>query len=242
MNLRVRRGRGAGGYAGGPGQTLTRSATVFAFGHGPLRHVDGDLGTLGDAVEEFGHVAVIHADAAVGGGLADEVFLVGAVDVDVPVEGIGVLWIKALEPQDSCEDEIRVLLVGIFGRPDGSGPVTFLEDGAAGEVGADFLRDAEATGRCAAASGLGADPESGCRDGVCLGEGIALPDLERLIGDANAEANIDHRPSIARGGDVRHRLVWKMVWARKAGDPGVKSLRLVAACLRRSGMHAVPQI
>ncbi len=58
--------------------------------------IDEDSGFCLDECVEIEHVVVTHADATVAGWGADEFFLVGAMDVDVAIEGVGVVFLQAI--------------------------------------------------------------------------------------------------------------------------------------------------
>ena len=100
-------------------------------------YLDGS--SFGDEIEKFGDGGVGHADAAVAGGCAERVLVIGAVDVDVAIEGVLVVGIEAVEPEDAGLDEIA----GIGGVADLAGGDAGFEDGAEGSAGADFFGDFE---------------------------------------------------------------------------------------------------
>lgn len=71
--------------------------------------VDPEGGVVVDSIEEVDGVGVAEADAAVGGGGAESVFVVGAVDVDVAVVCVDVVagveaGFEAAEPEDAGAD------------------------------------------------------------------------------------------------------------------------------------------
>lgn len=51
-----------------------------------------------DLVEKGDQIGILHADAAVTGGLPNLVFMVGAVDVNKAIARVGVVLFEALEP------------------------------------------------------------------------------------------------------------------------------------------------
>ena len=88
------------------GPALTKgAATSIGSGLPSLSH-DFDAGAGGDEVVEVDDVGIFQADAAGAGGSADEVFAVGAVDVDVAVPTGAVVGLFTVEPEDAGEDEI----------------------------------------------------------------------------------------------------------------------------------------
>ena len=67
-----------------------------------------------DGVEEFEHLLVEELNAAAAGRLADFVFVVGAVKIDVSLVAVAAAALieacfKALEPEDACGDEVGAL-------------------------------------------------------------------------------------------------------------------------------------
>ena len=62
---------------------------------------DLDSGVDGGEVVEFDNVGVSQADATGAGGLADEVFAIGTVDVDVAVFARFVVIFLSVEPEDA---------------------------------------------------------------------------------------------------------------------------------------------
>ena len=69
---------------------------------------DLDSGVDGSEVVEFDDVGVSQADAAGAGGLADEVFAIGAVDVDVAVFTGFIVIFLSVEPENAGENEVLV--------------------------------------------------------------------------------------------------------------------------------------
>ncbi len=89
------------------------------------------------------------------GGCSEEVFLVGAVQVDVAGFCVGVFGIDAVQPEDACLNVIR----GVFGGSDSSGGFATDENFAGGRVVAVFLADDEASGGGAVAAGAFTESE-----------------------------------------------------------------------------------
>ncbi|MEY5013674.1 MAG: hypothetical protein RIS92_32 [Verrucomicrobiota bacterium] len=89
------------------------------------------------------------------GGCSEEVFLVGAVQVDVAGFRVGVFGIDAVQPEDACLNVIR----GVFGGSDSSGGFATDENFAGGRVVAVFLADDEASGGGAVAAGAFTESE-----------------------------------------------------------------------------------
>ena len=70
----------------------------------PNRRADGCQ------IEELDDGGIFHADAAVARGAADACFVIGAVDVDVAVKGVGIVRLRAMQPKDAGEHEITLSL------------------------------------------------------------------------------------------------------------------------------------
>ena len=64
------------------------------------------MGSLVNPAEKIDHIVVPKADASVAGRGSDEVLLIGSMDVNVAVAGIGVLRIESFKPEDPGEHEI----------------------------------------------------------------------------------------------------------------------------------------
>ena len=56
------------------------------------------------------HVAGGEADAAMGGRGAQQVRIIGAVDVDVAAPRVGVVRFQAVQPQDARQDKVRMFI------------------------------------------------------------------------------------------------------------------------------------
>ncbi len=99
------------------------------------------MGSLVDPVEQIDHVVVPKADAPVAGWGSDEVLLIGSVDVNIALTGIGVLRIESFKPEDSSKHEI--LFSSLFCNL--SGLNTASEDHPRRGAISDLLRYAEAS-------------------------------------------------------------------------------------------------
>lgn len=96
--------------------------------------------------------------------LADERFLIGAVDVDVSVAGIGVVSLLALEPEDPGQNEVVVnLRVFLLPLPHRFPPA---KDRAARLTVSNLLLDPESTERRAVTALLTTGSVPGGGDGV----------------------------------------------------------------------------
>jgi len=118
------------------GQNNVNSCAGFPVNREYVRlrlYLDGS--SFGDEIEKFGDIGIGHADATVGGGCAELVLVIGAVNVDVAVESVEVLGIEAVEPEDAGLDEVG----GIGGVAGLAGENAGLEDGAEGSASADFF-------------------------------------------------------------------------------------------------------
>ena len=148
---------------------------------------DLDSGVDGGEVVEFDNVGVSQADAASAGGLADEVFAIGAVDVDVAVFAGAVMVFISVEPEDAGEDEV-LFFDGVGRFPDTAGRFAANKVGAGIGVVADLLADAVPAEGSFIAVGFGAYPFFGGGDRERAGDGAVVGnDVEFLSGDGNAE-------------------------------------------------------
>lgn len=106
--------------------------------------LDLDVGSLVNPVEQNDHVVVPKTNTSVAGRGSDEVLLIGSVDVNVALTGIGVLRIESFKPEDSSEHEI--LVPSLFRNL--SGRNTASEDHPCRGALADLLRYPEASRGC----------------------------------------------------------------------------------------------
>lgn len=141
-----------------------------------------------DEVEEFGHFSIGELDATAAGGLADFVFVVGAVNVDVALKAIASVALidsrfETFEPEDASGDEIGALLLVaqlfIAAVDADSALENFAESGSF----ADLLGDSVKAGR--SAHGI---LEIGRRleasgNAVRADGGIVFEQFESLVGD-----------------------------------------------------------
>lgn len=102
------------------------------------------MGSFANPVEEIDHIVVAKPDASVAGRGSDEVLLIGSVDVNIALTGIGVLRIESFKPEDPCEHEI--LFPSLFCNL--SGLNTASEDHPSRGAISDLLRYAEASRGC----------------------------------------------------------------------------------------------
>ena len=111
-------------------------------------------------------------------------FVIGAVDVNVAVIGVGVARLFSGEAEDAGEDEV----VGkLFTLPLADGLAGF-EDGADGRAGAVLVLHDEVAERGLIAALGEADAELGSRAWPVLQQTLAVPELEALGGDGNFNA------------------------------------------------------
>ena len=125
----------------------------------------------------------MHPHAAVAGGRAELRFGIRAVDVDVAVEGVRVLRVESVEPEDARLDVI--LFIALL--TDESGRDAADENLARRRAVAMFFRDAEASGRRAIRARLRAESEARCGDDVAADERVVFDEVERLRRNVDAE-------------------------------------------------------
>ena len=125
----------------------------------------------------------MHPHAAVAGGRAELRFGIGAVDVDVAVEGVRVFRVKPREPEDA---RLNVILF-IALLTDESGRDATDENLAWRRAVAMFLRDAEASGRRAIRARLSAEAEARRGDDIAADERAVFEQVEGLRGNVDEE-------------------------------------------------------
>ena len=125
----------------------------------------------------------MHPHAAVAGGRAELRFGIRAVDVNVAVEGVRVLRVESVEPEDARLDVI--LFIALL--TDESGRDAADENLARRRAVAMFLRVAEASGRRAIRARLGAEAEARSRDDVAADERVVFDEIERLRRNVDAD-------------------------------------------------------
>ena len=64
---------------------------------------NGDGSLERGEIVELDDILILHPDASMGGGRTDQVFVIGSMDVDVAVVGIGVLGIEPVEAKDGTK-------------------------------------------------------------------------------------------------------------------------------------------
>lgn len=102
------------------------------------------MGSLVNPAENIDHIVVPKADASVAGRGSDEVLLIGSMDVNVALAGVGVLRIESFKPEDPGEHEI--LFPSLFRNL--SGRNTAAEDHSCRCALADLLGYPEASRGC----------------------------------------------------------------------------------------------
>ena len=148
---------------------------------------DLDSGVDGGEVVEFDNVGVSQADATGAGGLADEVFAIGTVDVDVAVLAGAVMVFIAVEPEDASENEV-LFFDGVGRFPDTASGLASNKVGAGFSVVADLLADPMPAEGSFITVGFGACPFFGGGDRERAGDGAVVGnDIESLSGDGGAE-------------------------------------------------------
>ena len=147
-----------------------------------------------------------HADAAMGGGLTEHVFLVGAVEVDESLEGIDARALvracfETFEAEDACEDAIGVVVLPPSGGgEDGGGGYAAFEDLSEGCAGADAVLDlvkprGGPAGAFPAAESLAAGGDGCYRDGLA-----GMPMGQRLpVRVDDQEVRVRRKAEGARG-------------------------------------------
>ena len=119
--------------------------------------------------------------------MADEVFAIGTVDVDVAVFTGAVMVFIAVEPKNASEDEV-LFFDGVGRFPDTAGGFASNKVGAGFGVVADLLADAVPAEGSFIAVGFGACPFFGGGDRERAGDGAVVGnDVEFLSGDGDAE-------------------------------------------------------
>lgn len=139
--------------------------------------------SFANPVEEIDDVVVPKADASVAGWGSNEVLLIGSVDINVALTGIGILRIKTFEPEDSREHEI--LIPSLFRNL--SGRNTASEDHSCGGALADFLRYPEASRGSSETPFLESESEPRCRDGPGGRDDFSLDHFQDLTGHVDEE-------------------------------------------------------
>jgi len=128
--------------------------------------VPGDLngGSKRDEVVELGDIVIFHADTTVGGGSANPVLMVCAMDIDVALVGIGVFFLQSVKAENAGEDEI-FLSRGLIGIPLSS-RFALLENSMQGFFASVFFADFKGPERGFETAFLGTQSESGGGDRI----------------------------------------------------------------------------
>jgi len=138
-------------------------------------------------IEELDDIPGAHPDAAVAGWAADEVFHRRAVDVNVAAEGVGVLELRAAQPEDAGDDGVAA---GGVRAEDFARPLAMAEDCAERGAVPNFAGDFHAAKRGGEAVKIVPDAVAGSGNGKG-GKGPAIfDDGDLLIGDTDDEAPI----------------------------------------------------
>ena len=119
--------------------------------------------------------------------MADEVFAIGTVDVDVAVFAGAVMVFIAVEPEDTSEDEV-LFFDGVGRFPDTASRFAANKVGAGFSVVADLLADPMPAEGSFITVGFGACPFFCGGYGERAGDGpVVGNDIESLSGDGDAE-------------------------------------------------------
>ena len=119
--------------------------------------------------------------------MADEVFAIGTVDVDVAVFAGAVMIFIPVEPEDASENEV-LFFDGVGRFPDTAGRFASNKVSAGFGVVADLLADPVPAEGSFIAVWLGACPFFGGGDGERAGDGAVVGnEVESLSGDGDAE-------------------------------------------------------
>ena len=65
-----------------------------------------DWGSFDYQIVKFGNIGISHANAAVAGGLSNLVLMVGAVDINITVQGVRIVGVEAVKPKDAGLNEV----------------------------------------------------------------------------------------------------------------------------------------
>ncbi len=106
-------------------------------------------------IEEPYNVFISHADASVAGRSPDQILLIGAMDVDVAILGIGIFRLQTFEPENAGSDQItltRPVQLAISRFPADKDRIDRL-------ILADFFRDPKSANRCLPAAHFGSQAE-----------------------------------------------------------------------------------
>lgn len=139
-----------------------------------------------DQLKQLNDVRVAHPNTTVTGRGADLVLMLGPVDINESVAGVGVMVVNAIKPENSRHHQIvgggqRIL------RPKRD-PAA--KDCSMGHVAANLLRDSEIARRCLEAAFLGANPETRARDRI-RSDSFAIPGYgQLLIADGDIDAGV----------------------------------------------------
>jgi hypothetical protein len=105
-----------------------------------------DFCMIGYHIEQFNDILIAKSNASMAGGMADLVFLVGAVDVDESIICVLIIQIVSCESQNTGENKIFIAMV--LRIPNSIGFSRF-ENGSDWCIGTDFFADLEIPNRSA---------------------------------------------------------------------------------------------
>jgi len=144
---------------------------------------DANIHTGRDEIEELNDVLISQPHASVAGWLADQVFSIGAVNVDEAISGVGILLIETLQPENTREHSIVL--------------ATWSPHLACGKAAAEnaprlgcismFLKNAKSSGGCLEASWFRPEAELGSRDRPRLDRDTIREKMKGLVRDIHME-------------------------------------------------------
>jgi len=152
-----------------------------------------------DALKKLDHFCIQHFHATTAEGLADAVFMVGAMDVDVAVVAVArgpsvAPGFQSAEPEYAAGDQVTLgILACVFGKVLAGGYAA-LEDHPAGLALADLVSNLVEAGRRAVGIGLAGGGLERGGNAVNFGYGVVFDKRHPLLGDGDNEASM-------RGGD-----------------------------------------
>jgi hypothetical protein len=117
---------------------------------------DLDLRSDFDPIEQINHIEIVHAHAAATRRCAERRFGIGAVDVNVTLESVGIFGVESFEPEDASLHMVVIII--LFAKASGS--LAAHENLSRWRAVADLLSDAKSSGRRALRAGLGAESEA----------------------------------------------------------------------------------
>ena len=162
--------------------TETAEAKALALTHS-FASVDMHFRADRYALEQVDHIEIVHPHATLAGGQPEPRFGVGAMDVDVTLEGIGVVCVQPLEPQDT-----RLYVVfRIVLTPNFPSCHSRLEDGPRLRAITMLFRDPKAARRRFAGGGFRAKAVTGRGDNIAAQQCFVLDKVHRLRWNMDAD-------------------------------------------------------